>query len=336
MENLFKEFDETLNHYRILVEEKFDPEEMSQFQQAFGLLLKQEIVTQKCRINTSKKIMNLVIQIDRILKYLPTCLNSLKELSGVYLKIEKTLKTHMDDNSVYWEYDSFSLSPDMWLIEGEDECQLSKPLVEILLNQHTVTDDARYGYHQCVEYKDGQPFKVYQKKAEKSDGEYLKVPINNDGFYDVYCHAINIAWQKYLKYQKDISSLFYNRRGWRVIAKEEGKFKLVREEYSWDIEEVLIDFTQDNPYDVWKGKTADPLDVKNEIDYQLEIFGWKGYAEKFQLPAIWEFGNPKTMEFYQYTPQKWADVFFKLAMIQSWLYISENHMYYRADHIFDM
>lgn len=332
---MFQNFDETLNHYRILVEEKFDPEEMKQFQEAFNNLLEIEIVKTKCRVNASKKMMTLVINLDRILKYLPACLNSLKELSRVYLKIEKTLKTHMDDNSVYWEYDSFYLAPNMWFIGGEEECQLSKPLVEILLNQHAVTDDARYGYVQCVEYKDGQP-REYQKRDENSKGEYLKTPLQDDGFYNVYCHAISVAWQKYLQYPKDISALFYNRRGWRVIAKEEGKFKLIREEYSWDIEEVLIDFTQDNPYDVFKGKTADPLDVKEEIDYQLETFGWKRYAERFQLPAIWEFGNPKTMEFYQYTPQKWADVFFKLAMVQSWLYISENTMYYRADHIFDM
>lgn len=334
MENLFKEFNKSLNHYRILVEEKFNPEEMSQFQQAFGLLLKQEIIPKKCRVNASRKMMTLVIKLDRILKYLPTCLDSLKELSEVYLKIEKNLKTHMDE-SVYWEYDSLYLAPDIWIVVNGEECCITKPLVEILLNQHAVTDDARYGYIKCVEYKDGQPFREYQKRDENSKGEYLKTPLQNDGFYDVYCHAINIAWQKYLAYPKDISSLFYNRRGWRVIAKEEGKFKLIREEYSWDIEEVLIDFTQDNPYNVFKGKTANPLNIKKEIDYQLETFGWKEYAEKFQLPEIWEFGNPKTIKCYQYTPQKWAETFFRLAMIQSWLYISENMMYYRADHIFD-
>lgn len=332
---MFQDFDKTLNSWLLLINEKADKGQLKQFQVAFNSIHQIWVDSRRSKVDINKKMMRLYLNLKPILALLPDCLDDIKQSENVYLKIEKTLKVKMEDE-VYWEFDALYLAPNMWIVADGEECLLTKPLVEILLNNHTVTDDARYGYHQCVEYKDGQPFKVYQKKAEKSDGEYLKVPINDDGFYGIYCHAINITWQKYLQYPKDISALFYNRRGWRVIAKEEGKFKLIREEYSWDIEEVLIDFTQDNPYDVWKGKTADPLDVKNEIDYQLEIFGWKGYAEKFQLPAIWEFGNPKTMEFYQYTPQKWAYVFFKLAMIQSWLYISENHMYYRADHIFDM
>lgn len=131
----------------------------------------------------------------------------------------------------------------------------------------------------------------------------------------------------------DISRLFYNRRGWNVIAKGDGIFKLTREAYSWIIEEVYIDLNKES-YTKFKGKTIDP-DIKQEVDYELETFGLKSLYDKFQLPLAWTFGGEHLTHYRQYTYRRWASEIFQLCLIQSWLYISEHSSAYYSDHLFD-
>lgn len=330
---MFQNFDEILNNRSLLIEGKVDEEQLKQLQIAFNQIHSIWIDVRGCKVDINKKIMQLRINLNPVLALLPCCLNDIKDAENAYLKIEKTLKVKMEDE-VYWDFDTLYLAPCMWLVVNGEECELTKPLVEILLNNHTVTDDARYGEIRGEHYENGIAI-PYTKRDENSKGDFLQSPIQEDGFYQTYCCAIELAWNKYFKkYPKNITRFFYNRRGWIVIAREDNTFKLMREEYSWDVEEVIIDFNK-NGYFKFKGKTADPTDPTKEVDYQLETFGWKSYLEEFKLPLAWEFGGDPIWDWREYSPQRWAKEVFKLCLIQSWLEISEHSSYYCADHLFD-
>lgn len=166
---MFQDFDETLNNRRILIEGKVDEEQLKQLQIAFNQIHQIWIDSKQCKVDIGRKMIRLNIRLNPILALLPDCLNDIKDSENVFLKIEKTLKIKMEDE-VYWESEALYLAPRMWIVADNKVCELTKPLIEMLLNNNTVTDDARYGEIHGEHYENGIAI-PYTEIDENSKGD---------------------------------------------------------------------------------------------------------------------------------------------------------------------